>query len=521
MRAALTMATRGTMTIASMSSESEPVEGTRVAGRYVIERELGRGGTKRVYLARDALTGVRVAVALLASEFARDAVVSARFSREARAASALRSPFTVRVFDVGKLEDNTRYLVLEAVLGRGLDQAMEDGAIDPERAARWTLEVLAALYEAHSRGVIHRDVKPENIMLAPTDAGELAKLTDFGLAKVVDANLDASVHLHTAANAVLGTPDYMAPEQWKGGAIDPRTDLYAVGVLLFEMLCGRAPFAAKELPAVYAGHLFDAPPAFDRSMPAMALALEPVVRKALSKRQEDRHESALAMAQAIASVTGIRVPEEAFALAIPRWDATTLRAELVGDALDGMVTVLSSARVVLGRDAVANERVRCVLVADAAAQERTVSRAHAVIEWRGGRAWISDLGSTTGTTVDDRAITREPVELVRSSVLGLGPYVRYRFVHAECEKGALPAWARLDRLDPAGAGHAALMLLGAEAPLGRDPATAALVCATDERASLRAQGGALVLVRGDEETLLRDGSELTFEGGAKLSVAIE
>jgi tRNA A-37 threonylcarbamoyl transferase component Bud32 len=312
MHAALTMATRGTMFGASMSSESEPVEGTRVAGRYVIERELGRGGTKRVYLARDALTGVRVAVALLASEFARDAVVSARFSREARAASALRSPFTVRVFDVGKLEDNTRYLVLEAVLGRGLDQAMEDGAIDPERAARWTLEVLAALYEAHSRGVIHRDVKPENIMLAPTDAGELAKLTDFGLAKVVDAKLDASVHLHTAANAVLGTPDYMAPEQWKGGAIDPRTDLYAVGVLLFEMLCGSAPFAAKELPAVYAGHLFDAPPAFGRSMPAMALALEPVVRKALSKRQEDRYESALAMAQAIAAVTGIRVPEEAF-----------------------------------------------------------------------------------------------------------------------------------------------------------------------------------------------------------------
>lgn len=505
-------------------SESEPIEGTRVAGRYVVERELGRGGTKRVYLARDVLTGVRVALALLAREFSRDPMIAARFSREARAASALRSPFIVRVFDVGKLEDQTRYLVLEAVLGRGLDQAMEDGAIEPERAARWALEVLAALHEAHSKGVIHRDVKPENVMLAPTAGGELAKLTDFGLAKVVDSSLDGSLHLHTAANAVLGTPDYMAPEQWKGSTIDRRTDLYAVGVLLYEMLCGRAPFAAKELPKIYAGHLFSEPPAFDRSMPAMALALEPVVRRALEKDPNERYGTALEMAQAIAEVTGIRVPEEAFALALVRWDLRALRAELVGDALDGPVTVLSMARVVLGRDASADERVRCVRSAegepDAATQERTVSRSHAAIEWRGGRAWITDLESTTGTTVDGHPVGREPVELASGASIGLGPWVRYRFVHGACERGELPPWARLDRTDRAGGAHSALLLLGSEAPLSQDE-SAALVCRTSERAVLFVRDGRLVLGRGGAERELDDGADVVFVDGATINVAIE
>jgi serine/threonine-protein kinase len=504
-------------------SEFEPVEGTRVAGRYVVERELGRGATKRVYLARDALTGVRVALALLAREFSGDPMIAARFSREARAASALRSPFIVRVFDVGKLEDQTRYLVLEAVLGRGLDQAMEDGAVEPERAARWALEVLAALHEAHSKGVIHRDVKPENVMLAPTPGGELAKLTDFGLAKVVDSSLDGSLHLHTAANAVLGTPDYMAPEQWKGSTIDRRTDLYAVGVLLYEMLCGRAPFAAKELPNVYAGHLFALPPPFDPSMPAMALALEPVVRRALEKEPNDRFSTALEMAQAIAQVTGVRVPEEAFALATVRWDVRSLRAELVGDALDGPVTVLSTARVVLGRDATADERVRCVRASadgiDGATQERTVSRSHAAIEWRGGHAWIVDLESTTGTTVDGRALGREPIELVSGAVIGLGPFVRYRFVHGACERGELPPWARLDRLDPGGAGHAVLLLLGSEAPLSSD-ASAALVCKTSERAVLFVRDGRFVLGRGGAERTLEDGGDVVFLDGATINVAI-
>ncbi|MBL8680703.1 MAG: protein kinase [Myxococcales bacterium] len=500
-------------------SEGEPTEGTRIANRYVIERELGRGATKRVYLAEDALTGVKVAVALLAGAFSGDPQISARFSREARAASALRSPFIVRVYDVGKLGDGTRYLVLEAVLGRGLDEAMSDGAIDPARAARWTLEVLAALCEAHARGVIHRDIKPENVMLAPTPVGELAKLTDFGLAKVVDSTLDASVHLHTAANAVLGTPDYMAPEQWRGSAVDSRTDLYAVGVLLYEMLTGATPFGARELPAVYAGHLFREPPRFDRTLSPMALALEPVVLRALAKQPEERFDNALVMAQAIAAVTGIRVPDEAFALAVPLWNGRQLRAELVGEVLSGPVTVLGSATVVIGRDPSAHECVRCVGVSDAAARERTVSRTHVSLVWRGGRAWVTDLGSTTGTTIDGSRVTSEPVALERGEVLGLGPFVRYRFDHGACETGALPPWATLERVDDAGASHSALLLLGGEATLsaGED---AAIVWRSADAVTLSLDEGKLVLGHKGSRRALGDDDEIRLED-AVVSVAID
>jgi tRNA A-37 threonylcarbamoyl transferase component Bud32 len=501
-------------------SDADPILGSRVAGRYVIERELGRGGTKRVYLAQDTLTGLRVAVALLAAQFSGDAVIAARFSREARAASALRSPFIVRVYDVGKLSDGTRYLVLEAVLGRGLDEAMADGPVEPERAARWSLEVLAALCEAHARGVIHRDIKPENVMLAPTSVGELAKLTDFGLAKVVDARLDGSIHLHTAANVVLGTPDYMAPEQWRGATVDARTDLYAVGVLLYELLTGGVPFGGRALHGIYAGHFFEQPPAFDRSLPPMALALEPVVRRALEKRPEDRFESALAMAQAIAQVTGIRVPAEAFSLAVPLWSARQLRAELVGDALDGAVTLLGAASVVLGRDSSAHERVRCVGVADAEAQERSVSRAHASLQWRSGRAWVTDLGSTMGTTIDGALVGSEPVALSSGAVLGLGPFVRYRFEHGACDAGALPPWAALRRIDRGGGAHCALMLLGGEAECSSREG-AALVWRSRERAWLSLRDGELWLRRDGDERVLRDGAVLELKGGCSVSIAID
>ena len=156
---------------------SELAAGTVVAGRYAIVRPLGRGATKQVYLADDRLFDSQVALALLIQEDGGDPTLAARFSREGRAASVLRSPFVVRVYDVGKLSDGTRYLATEAVIGRGLDAALADGAVAPEKAARWTIHVLAALTEAHSRGVLHRDVKPENVLLAPTPNGEIAWLS--------------------------------------------------------------------------------------------------------------------------------------------------------------------------------------------------------------------------------------------------------------------------------------------------------------------------------------------------------
>jgi pSer/pThr/pTyr-binding forkhead associated (FHA) protein len=293
-----------------------------------------------------------------------------------------------------------------------------------------------------------------------------------------------------------------------------------MGVLLYEMLTGSAPFAGAELPAIYSGHLFEAPPAFDRALAEMALALEPVVRTALAKEPEDRFDGALAMARAVADVTGIRVPEEAFALAVPRWSARTLRAELACDLLEGPVTVLSSASVVLGRDPSSHVRVRCVGPREVSSWERTISRAHASIEWRGGAAVLTDLGSSMGTTVDGAPVGRVAVSLRSGATIALGPHVRFTFEHAPSERGALPAWAALRRTDRAGVGHVALLLLGGEAELSSREG-AALRWPSARRATLSLREGALVWRAASEELTLEEGATVTLDVGATLSVAID
>ncbi|MEZ4394650.1 MAG: serine/threonine-protein kinase, partial [Polyangiales bacterium] len=172
--------------------------GTLVVGRYQVVRSLGEGSVKRVFLAYDRLAQRQVALCLLRGEFGPDTHIGARFSREGRAAAALLSPYVVRVFDVGKTALGTRYLATEAVLGRGLDEALAYGAVPARIAVLWAAQVLAGLEEAHRRGVVHRDVKPENVMLASGDGViETAKLTDFGLAKLADPSLEGSIHLRT------------------------------------------------------------------------------------------------------------------------------------------------------------------------------------------------------------------------------------------------------------------------------------------------------------------------------------
>ena len=270
-------------------------EGTRVAGRYDVVRPLGRGAVKVVYLVYDVLARREVALSLLVPRMGVDTTVGPRFSREARAASVLTSPYVVRVLDVGKTADGTRYLATEAVIGRGLDQVIEHGPAPTFAAAVWTAEVLAALAEAHGRGVLHRDVKPENVMLAPMPThpvGERAQLTDFGLAKVLDASLEGSVMLRTAQGVVMGTADYMPPEQWLGGAVDPRTDLYAVGAMFHELLTGSPPFRGATLADLCAAHLTAQVAPFARTLPEAVRAYEPVVRRALSKDPRQRFQGA-------------------------------------------------------------------------------------------------------------------------------------------------------------------------------------------------------------------------------------
>ena len=481
--------------------------GTLYAGRYAIVRLLGRGSVKQVYLAYDRLTQTQVALSRLAERHGSDASVGARFSREARASSALTSPFTVRVFDAGKTADGERYLVSEAVLGRGLDQAFAAGPIAPLLAATWTAEVLCALAEAHARGLVHRDVKPENVLLAPTHGdpiGEVARLTDFGLAKILDQSLEGSIVVRTAAGVVMGTPDYMSPEQWAGAALDGRADLYAVGIMLYEMLLGRVPFEASSLLELAALHCQAEVPAFPADIPALARAYEPIVRRALAKRPEDRWPTADAMRSAIEATGGIRLPPPPTVRAlIP--DDEVLDAldqvELMSDAGVGPVQVLATPRLYLGRTG--HVVARCLPPSDDNERRaRTVSRRHARIEWHGGHAVIVDLQSASGTSVNGRSLApgRAPFRLEHGDEIGLGPHVRFLFEHAATTAGALPSWARLTRLDRHGAGIAHVLVL-TEATVASSP-DAAIVAPPEASTAtliLRARNGRLVALRDESE----------------------
>jgi len=499
--------------------------GTRVAGRYEVVRRLGRGSAKVVYLADDLLARRPVALALLVPRADADPTLGPRFSREARAASVLTSRHVVRVLDVGKTAEGLRYLVTEAVIGRGLDDAIADGAAPPMAAAMWTAEVLAALEEAHGRGILHRDVKPENVLLAPDAThplGEAARLTDFGLAKVLDAALEGSVILRTAQGAVMGTADYMPPEQWAGDAIDPRTDLYAVGVMLYELLTGRCPFRGDTLREICAAHLTASVPDFGGDVSDAARAFEPIVRRALAKRPADRFAGADEMRAAIEAAGGftidagsareVEVPEGAFA-----------RAEMVTDAGVGPVQILVAPRVVLGR--AGHVVLRCVPFSpENDARVRTLSRRHARLDWRGGAAFLRDLGSATGTAVNGRRLDPrgEEAALRDGDLIALGPHVRLRFEQAFAMAGVLPGWARLTREDPYGAGLLHLLVLDVAEVSGAVGAAIRLPPgrARDGRLVLACGDGELVAIAGGGSLPVRDGMTVRV-GDVAISFACE
>ncbi len=498
---------------------------TVVAGRYVIVRPLGQGSMKQVYLANDRLGGTPVALALIIAEGRNDLTLGARFSREGKASAVLRSPHTVRVYDVGKLVDGTRYMATEAVLGRGLDQAMSPGPLEPQVAARFAVHVLAALEEAHRRGILHRDVKPENVLLAPSDHGEIAKLADFGLAKVLDVSLEGSQQLHTAQNIVLGTPDYMSPEQWQGSAQDGRTDLYAVGVMLYEMLAGRAPFESQYLHALCIAHCTQPPPPLPAGLPVMAYRLEPIVRRAMQKHPVDRFADAASMRTAIEQIAGVHAEGDASAApSIPSYPGASSRAELLSDAWQGTLSVVAARELVLGRDPSSHVVVRCLPATDDnSMRTRSISREHARIAWREGRAWLTDLESRSGSSVGTRALApKETVPLASGDVIALGKNVRLRFDHPAVGDDGLPSWARLTRIDPYGGGQVHVQVIH-EATLGAG-ADAALALAPEVAGgdSLRIviHESALAAVIDGAPVRLRDGLSLNA-GTAVISVAVE
>ncbi|MBI5499538.1 MAG: protein kinase [Deltaproteobacteria bacterium] len=267
--------------------------GRLVAGKYRVKGRLGGGGVAEVFEAEHEEIGQRFALKVLRREFAAYPEVSERFLIEARAASAVAHPGVVKVFDYGHLEEGEPYLIMELLDGESLiDLLHRRRKLPQDQAVGLCLHILDALDAAHRAGVIHRDLKPENVVLVRGPSGEpWAKLIDFGIARL---GADSAAALRrTAQGTIMGTAYYMAPEQARGlASIDGRADLYAVGVMLFEMLTGRLPFEGSTTTEIITRALSEPFPSLRGIDPAIPVAVDDVVRRATARRREERFQSA-------------------------------------------------------------------------------------------------------------------------------------------------------------------------------------------------------------------------------------
>ncbi len=255
-------------------------------GRYEIHRRLARGGMADVFLARDQLLDRPVAVKVLFKEYATDPLFVARFRREAQAAANLNHPNIVGVYDWGE-QDDTYFIVMEYVDGRSLaDIIRAEGPLHPDRAADVATDIAAALGFAHRNGVVHRDIKPGNVLISPS--GQV-KVADFGIARALDASSEENL---TQTGSVMGTATYFAPEQAQGLPLDPRSDLYALGVVMYEMVVGRPPFSGDSPVSIAYKHVQSQPMPPRQLNPEVPAPYEHIVLKLLEKDPGARYPSA-------------------------------------------------------------------------------------------------------------------------------------------------------------------------------------------------------------------------------------
>jgi serine/threonine protein kinase len=273
--------------------EGDPLLGSTIAGKYQIDAKLGAGGMGAVYRATRLMIGDEVAIKILHSEQS-DLKAAERFRREAQAAARLKHPNAVSIYDFGITSDGLQYLVMELLEGLSLRQIIkQEGSLSPFVAAEIANQVCAALDEAHQRHIVHRDIKPDNIIIKSTTAGLRVKVLDFGIAKLRD---DVASHL-TQTGSVMGTPHYMSPEQCLGEELDSRADIYSMGIVLYEMLCGRVPFNSPVSTAVVVQHVNQPPQSLRTINTGISPQVEAAVFHALEKRRDARPPTASALAR--------------------------------------------------------------------------------------------------------------------------------------------------------------------------------------------------------------------------------
>lgn len=308
----------------------------RVNERYEIIRPIGGGGMADVFLAKDLILDRDVAVKVLKNQFANDEEFIRRFRREAQSAASMSHPNIVNIFDVGE-ENNEYYIVMEYVEGQTLKQYIHDhGSLTPEETVRILRQVSSAVSHAHDNHIVHRDIKPQNILISPNGT---AKVTDFGISRAIS---DATI---THTNSVLGSVHYLSPEQAKGGYVTYQSDLYSLGVVAYEMLTGKVPFTADTPVSIALKHLQDPFPSVRDIKPEVPQSLDNVILRATSKEPENRYTNGHAMLADIETVLSPgRVNEVPFVAEDPDEEATKAMPVVSSrsDVADPDETIVSS-----------------------------------------------------------------------------------------------------------------------------------------------------------------------------------
>ncbi|MEO6420108.1 MAG: protein kinase, partial [Polyangiaceae bacterium] len=298
------------------AEDHDALIGRTIAGKFAIESFLGRGAMGSVYKARQTALDKLVALKILHRDLGIDPAFTARFQREAKAASRLDHPNSVRVLDYGE-EDGLCYIAMELLDGRTLFKVIHAGGLlAAPRVIDLLRQTLAALAVAHDMGVVHRDLKPENIVVleSPDDEGgmkEVVKVCDFGIAKIIGTRADVSPARSeklTGQGSVLGTPEYMSPEQARGEPLGPGSDLYSMGVILYELITGQTPFEAETALGILLKHIVEEPKPPSEIQPNVDRHLEAICLKAMQKSPDQRYKSAREMRHALTSALEAAMP---------------------------------------------------------------------------------------------------------------------------------------------------------------------------------------------------------------------
>ena len=283
----------------------QDAEAARELGQYLLRRMLGEGGMGRVYLAEHRFLRRPCAVKLIRADQAGDEATLARFEREVQSAAGLTHPNTVQIYDYGQSEDGTFYFAMEYLPGASLDDLVErHGPLEPARAVRVLAQLCGALHEAHARGLVHRDLKPGNVMLCERGGvHDVAKLLDFGLVGALQP--EAADPRITQAGTIMGTPAFMSPEQCAGdAAVTPASDIYSLGALGYFLLTGAAPFSGCGAVQTLVAHVNRTPRAVTELRPEVPAALSDVIARCLAKQPSERYPDAASLERALVTALG-------------------------------------------------------------------------------------------------------------------------------------------------------------------------------------------------------------------------